>query len=142
MARYTTTVNSTKTAEQAFDYLADFSSVREWDPSCVRAELLSPAPGPDARFVVVVELAGRETELTYVTKEFERPNRVVFVAETSTYTSEDTITFAAADGGSSVTYDANLRLKGALKIADPLLALLFRRLGDNAAAGLRRELAG
>ena len=27
-----------------------------------------------------------------------------------------------------------------MRLADPILALLFRRLGDNAAAGLRREL--
>ncbi len=140
MARYVTSVNSRLTREEAFDYLADFSSVREWDPSCVRAELLSEAPGLGAEFLVVVKFAGRETELIYRTTEFARSDRVVLVAETSTFSSEDTITFEAAGNASIVTYDANLQLKGALKLGDPVLRLLFKHLGDNAAAGLRREL--
>jgi len=142
MARYVSTVNSTRGVEETFDYLADFSSVREWDPSVVRAELLDPAPGLGARFAVTVRFAGRETELTYRTTEFERPRRVVLVAESSTVTSEDTITFEPAGAGSAVTYDANLRLRGPLKLADPVLGLLFKKLGDDAAAGLRRELGG
>lgn len=142
MARYVTTVNSTRSVEDAFSYLADFSSVREWDPSAVRAELLDPAPGPGARYEVAVRFAGREIELIYRTTEFERPSRVTLIAESSTVTSEDTITFEPSGTGSIVTYDANLRLKGALKVGDPVLGLLFKRLGDNAAAGLRRELGG
>ena len=140
MARYVATVTAAKPIEEAFDYLADFSSVAEWDPSAVRAERLSAAPGPGAEFSVVVRFAGREIPLTYRTTEFRRPDRVVLVAESPTVVSEDTITFTAAGGGTEVTYDANLRLRGLLRLADPLLGLLFRRLGDNAAAGLRREL--
>jgi hypothetical protein len=41
-----------------------------------------------------------------------------------------------------VTYDAELQLKSVLKVADPLLGLAFRRIGDRAAVGLRRVLEG
>ena len=34
--------------------------------------------------------------------------------------------------GTRVSYDADLRLRGLLRIADPLLALVFRRVGDRA----------
>ena len=142
MARYVASVSTAKPIQEAFDYLADFSSVAEWDPSAVRAERLSAAPGPGAEFRVVVRFAGREIPLTYRTTEFRRPQRVVLLAETPTVVSEDTITFADADGGTEITYHANLRLKGLMRFADPLLGLLFRRLGDNAVAGLRRELGG
>ena len=142
MARYVAKVRTAKPIEEAFDYLADFSSVAEWDPSAVRAERLGAAPGPGAEFEVVVRFAGREIPLTYRTIEFERPRRVVLFAETSTVTSEDTITFTRAGDGTEITYDANLRLKGPMRLADPILGLLFRRLGDNAVAGLRRELGG
>lgn len=142
MARYTASVNSAMSVEDAFDYLADFSSVSEWDPSAVRADLLDPAPGLGARYEVAVRFAGREIELTYRTTEFERPDRVTLVAESSTVTSEDTITFAPSAAGSIVTYDADLRLKGPLKLGDPILGVLFKRLGDNAKAGMRRELGG
>ncbi len=135
-------MSTAKPIQEAFDYLADFSSVAEWDPSAVRAERLSAAPGPGAEFRVVVRFAGREIPLTYRTTEFRRPQRVVLLAETPTVVSEDTITFADADRGTEITYQANLRLKGLMRFADPLLGLLFRRLGDNAVAGLRRELGG
>ena len=89
---------------------------------------------------MVVRFAGREIPLTYRTIEFRRPVRVVLVAESSTVVSEDTITFTDTDGVTEVTYDANLRPKGLMRLAGPLLSLLFRRLGDNAVSGLRREL--
>jgi uncharacterized protein YndB with AHSA1/START domain len=142
MARYVATVSTAKPIEEAFDYLADFSSVAEWDPSAVRAEGLSAAPGPGAEFRVVVRFAGREIPLTYRTIEFRRPVRIVLVAESSAVVSEDTITFTDTDGATEVTYDASLRPKGLMRLGAPLLGLLFRRLGDNAVAGLRRELGG
>jgi hypothetical protein len=43
--------------------------------------------------------------------------------------------------GTRVTYDADLALRGILRIADPLLGLAFNRVGDRALAGLRRTLA-
>ena len=141
MARYVGSVQSPISPEQAFDYLADFSSVAEWDPSAVRARMLADAPGPGTEFEVVVRFAGREMPLRYRTVTFERPHRLVLRAETSTVVSEDTITVRAApDGGSVLTYEAELRPKGPMRLADPVLGLLFRRLGDNAAAGLREKL--
>ncbi len=142
MAHYADTIESPKPAAEAFGYLADFSSVAEWDPSAIRARMLGEAPGRGTEFEVVVSFAGRELPFTYETVEFERPRRIVLRAESSTVVSEDTITVRETPGGSAVTYEAQLRPKGLMKLADPLLALLFKRLGDNAAAGLRRELGG
>ena len=44
--------------------------------------------------------------------------------------------------GSVVAYDAELRLNGPLAILDLGLRLVFGRIGDRAAAGLRRSLRG
>jgi hypothetical protein len=140
VARYLATVTTPRSIEDAFDYLADFSSVREWDPTVVSAENLSGRVGAGAEFRVIVRFAGRENEFVYVTLEHQRPTRLVLRAESSTVVSLDTITFRAASAGTEVTYDALLEPKGAMKLAAPLLGLLFKRLGDNAAAGLEREL--
>ncbi len=140
MARYVETIESPRSASAAFDYLADFSSVAEWDPSAVRAQMLGAEPGEGTEFRVVVRFAGREIELVYRTTAFERPSRIVLRAESPTVVSEDTITVRPRGDGCAVTYDAVLRPKGLMKLADPLLGLLFKRLGDSAAAGLRREL--
>ena len=141
MARYVGKIRSPRSATESFDYLADFSSVAEWDPSAVSARMLDDEPGAGTRFEVVVGFAGRELPFTYETTEYERPRRLVLRAESSTVVSEDTITVRElGGGGSEVTYDADLRPKGLMRLADPVLALLFRRLGDNAAAGLREKL--
>ncbi len=140
MARYVATVDSSLSAENAFDYLADFTSVTEWDPTAISAEKLSGRVGDGAEFRVVVRLAGSENEFVYRTLEFIRPTRLVLRAESSTVVSLDTITFEARPTGSAVTYDAKLDPKGAMRLAGPLLGLLFKRLGDNAKAGLEREL--
>ena len=140
MPRYVGTIRSNRGVEDAFDYLADFSSVREWDPTAVSAENVSGRVGVGAEFRVVVRFAGRENEFIYETIEYERPQRVVLRAESSAVVSLDTITFEPTEAGTEVTYDARLDPKGAMKIASPLLSLLFQRLGDNAARGLEREL--
>ena len=54
------------------------------------------------------------------------------MGENATVVSHDRITFAATLTGTRLTYDADLRLKGLLRIADPLLGLAFRRIGHRA----------
>ena len=56
------------------------------------------------------------------------------------YKRQDQITVRPEGAGASVTYDADLQLRGALRVLDPLLGLAFKRLGDRARDGLRREL--
>ncbi len=141
MAHYRGTIDSKRSVEATFDYMADFRSVAAWDPTAVEAEMLGDAPGIGTRFRVVVRIAGRENEFIYTTLEYERPRRFVLRAESSTVVSQDTVTVEAAPGaGAKLIYDADLRPKGLIKLADPVLGLMFKRLGDNAAAGLRREL--
>jgi hypothetical protein len=142
MARYATTVESRKSPEEAFDYLADFANAREWDPGVVEGENLGGQPvGPGSRFRLVARFLGRSIPLEYRIIAFERPHRVVLEADEAAIRSTDEIRVTAADGGIRVTYDADLRLKGwAGKVVDPFLGLAFRRIGDRAAAGLRKAL--
>ena len=57
-------------------------------------------------------------------------------------TSLDRITVAPTADGSVVTYDAELTLNGALGFADPLVGLVFDRIGERAADGLVKALDG
>lgn len=143
MARYVGTIATPKTREEVFDYMADFTSVEQWDDTAVSAVRLDDGPiGLGARFRVTVRFAGRENDFDYETIAYERPGRLLLRAESGSVVSEDEVTVAPDGGGSLLTYDAKLQAKGAMKLAEPVLALLFRRLGDNAAAGLARELGG
>jgi hypothetical protein len=141
MAHYRGTIDSARSAEATFSYMADFAGVTEWDPTAVEARALQEGePALGSRFFVRVRWLGRELPLTYEIVTFEPPRRLVLRAENATSVSEDTVEVEPRGEGSRLTYDARVELKGAARLLDPLLGLAFRRLGDNAAAGLRREL--
>jgi uncharacterized protein YndB with AHSA1/START domain len=144
MARYIGTIQTPKPVEEVFDYMADFTSVERWDETAVRAVRLDDGPlGLGARFRVTVRFAGRENDFEYETVAFERPDRLVLRADNGSVVSEDEVTVRPLPaGGTELTYDARLQPKGVMKLADPVLGILFKRLGDNAAAGLARELDG
>ena len=142
MARYSTMVQSNKSREEVFDYLADFANAREWDPGVVAGENLTGQPiGPGSRFRLMCRFFGRQIPLEYRITAFEAPSRVVFRADRGSISSIDEIRFVTDGEGSAVTYEANLRLSGLLgRLMDPLLARAFRRIGERAAVGLRRAL--
>jgi carbon monoxide dehydrogenase subunit G len=142
MATYKATLETQLPAEEVFAYLSDFSNTKEWDPSTVQAERVDDGPiGEDSEFRLVAAFLGRESAITYRVVEYDPPGIVSFHGENSTVVSLDRIAVAAADDGSRITYDAKLTLKGWLKLADPLLAVAFKRLGDRALAGMHAALA-
>ena len=142
MARYRCTIETALSPDEAFDYMARFSNAESWDPSVVRASMVTPEPVEKGSiFEVVVRSLGRELPFRYEVVEHSRPKRVVLRARRGSLVSEDTVTVRALSvGGSALTYDADLRMEGPLRLLDPLLGLVFQRLGCNAEAGLRREL--
>ena len=144
MAHYTTSAPTAWDAADAFSYMADLRNFPEWDPGTVRAtQLTGDGPGPDATYDLEVRAAGgRTTVMRYEVTEWDPPHRIVLTASTRVLRSVDEIRVGASPSGAVVTYDAQLDLSGALRLADPLLGLAFRRIGDRAAAGLRRTLAG
>ncbi len=143
MARYEATVTSPEAREAVFEFLSDFRSAAEWDPGVRSARLLGGAAGdPGAEYELVARFLGREVPLTYRAEVVDPPSRLLLVAETRTVVSRDEITFADADGGTAVTYAADLRLRGALRLLDPLLGVLFTRIGERARAGMAARLIG
>ena len=141
MARYVTTVRSAKTPREAFAYMADLRNFAEWDPG-VKAvrQVEGSGGGPDSVFDVTVVAPGRDLTLRYVTEEHDAPHNLLVVARSSVFTSIDRITVEPDGTGSVVTYDADLRLNGVLRLGDLGLRLVFGQIGNRAAAGLRRVL--
>ena len=141
MARYRARIETQWTPDEAFVYLSDFSTSVEWDPSVVEAGRIGTgAVGQGTEFRLVTSFLGRKTPLRYRVVEYEPRSAVTFVAQNATGISRDRITFEAIATGTRVTYEAHLRLKGLLRLADPLLALAFNRIGNPALAGLREVL--
>lgn len=141
MAHYKASLDTPRPPAEMFAYLSDFSTTEEWDPGVIEAERLGEDPVREGtEFRLLARFLGRKTPLIYRIVEYDPPSAVTFRGESSTVVSLDRITFEPSNGGTRITYDADLALKGALKLADPLLRIAFKRVGDRALAGLRSTL--
>ena len=141
MTHYRTTVTSSWGQEALFSYMSDFAHSQEWDPGVRRAERASGgAIELGARFHLEVGFLGRRLPLEYVVTAYEPHALVQLTASNGSLLSIDTMTFATRSDGSSLTYDAELRVLGGYRVFSPLLAVGFRRVGERARQGLLREL--
>lgn len=138
MARYEMRVRTERPAQEVFDYMADLRNFPEWDPGTKSAQQVKgEGPGLDAEY----DLEAPST-LRYVVEAYDRPHKVVARAQNRWITSVDTITVKADSGSSVVGYHADLTLNGVLRFGDPLLKLMFNRIGGKAADGLVKQLDG
>jgi len=142
MPRYETSVASPWSIERAFHYLADLEHFADWDPGVTRAvRVAGDGPGEGAAFDVTVKGVGKDMTLRYVTVVHSPPRRLEVEARTSSLVSYDVMTLEdRGQDGCVVTYAAELNLRGVRSVANPLLGLAFKRIGDRAAVGLRRAL--
>jgi carbon monoxide dehydrogenase subunit G len=129
----------------SFAYVADFTTVAEWDPGVHSSRRLSGDGGVGTVYAVQAEFRGKMMPFTYTVSAFEQNRRIVLDGVGEKATSVDTIDFEAAEfeaeeTGSRITYAADLRLKGVLRLAEPFLGGTFRKLAAKALAGLKIRL--
>ena len=134
-------VTSPAGAAEVFEYLSDFTTTNEWDPATVRTERLSGAGDVGTTYRNVSRFGGRETELRYTVTELRAPRTITLRGENRTVVATDTITVEPGLVGSRVTYRAAFALRGVWRVLAPFFRPAFRRLGDDAEAGLREALA-
>ena len=84
----------------------------------------------DPAFDLVAKFGGRAVPLRYEVVSLDPPRSIVLEARKPSFTSRDTITVAAAPGGSTVHYDARLDFTGVGRLFDPLMQLIFKFFGS------------
>ncbi len=142
MARFVDAIDLPVSIEEAFDYLADFSRTRDWDPGVRGARRLTQGGiGLGSRFRVEVSFFGRRSALDYEIVSYDRPSRLVLEGGDDRLRSIDEITFTARPDGTRVTYEARLELGSGLSLLDPALDRVFQRIGRAGANGLRAMTA-
>lgn len=114
-------------------YLKDFSNAEEWDPgteSCTRTDTGPVAVG--STWHNVSKIAGVSTELDYRLESLT-DDTIVFTGHNETATSTDTITVVPnpEGSGSRVTYEADIEMKGMAKLADPIMKVVFEKVGND-----------
>ena len=142
MLQYTAQFTAPLAREQVFADISRFDRASQWDPGVEAGEMVTAEPvGQGSRFLLQCRFLGRTIPLEYEIVGFESGARLVLRAENAHVLSVDTITFVSAgDHATTITYHATLDPRGATRLATPLLALAFRRIGDAAANGLRARL--
>jgi carbon monoxide dehydrogenase subunit G len=140
--RYLRVIEVAAGPDAVFAYLADFANAAEWDPGIVEARRLTPAPtAVGTRFEVIALFRGKRQRFEYVVTEYEAGRRLALRGEGEKALTDDVITVAGLDGRTRVTYEADLRLKGLLRVAEPFLRSTFERMGDDALDGLAARFA-
>jgi len=146
MATYETVLTIPQSLEDTFAFVSDFRNAARWDPRTYEAVKATEGPiGVGTRFMLTggmlredlvrrlhlpAKMAGMP--LPYNVIEFDAPNEFVLVGESSMVRYRDHLEFSAAGNGTRLRYYAELELKGALAAGEPLLRLMFKRIGDDA----------
>lgn len=142
--KITRVVQTTTPVDRVYAYLADFTTTNEWDPGTVETVRVSGDGGVGTRYRNTSSFMGRKTRLTYVVREAVPDTRLVLQGDNSTVRAVDTMTFEATGSGTRVTYEADFTFKGLMKYAavalTPVLALAFKKLGDEAEQGMQSAL--
>ena len=120
--------------------MADLRNFAEWDPGVRRVTQVEGKGGGAGAVFDVTLATRRENIFRYHTTVFDPPRTVVAIAKTSVLTSEDRITVDADLTGTIVTYDADLRLNGPLRVGYLLLRGVLKRIADRASTGLQQAL--
>lgn len=141
----TEVIEVSRSLEEAFAYVADFTTVAAWDPGIHSSRRVSGDGGIGTTYEVQAEFRGKTMPFTYTVTAFERNRRIVLDGVGEKAISLDTIEFEAvalAQGatGARITYTADFKLKGLLRVAEPFLGGTFKALARKALAGLAAEL--
>ncbi len=143
MPRYVVTVPSSWSPDRAYSYMADMTNYVEWDRGILRVTQTKGSGGGEGAVYEVTTrgFGGRDMLLTYETTEHDGSTNVLLVGKNFMFTSVDRITVAPSATGCDVTYDAKLTFNGLLAPLNLPLGLVFNKVGDAAAKGLRKKLA-
>ena len=125
----------------AFAFVADFANAARWDPGVATSEQIGAGPVQvGARYLLGVRLGSRVTPMEYTITQLDRPRRVVLTGEGRGIAAVDDISFEPAGTGTTIAYIADIRLRGFMRLLAPFAGGAFRRIGENARAGMQRAL--
>ena len=134
------TVVADKPLDAVFGYLSDFTTTTDWDPGTVVTVNHHGDGGVGTTYLNTSTFLGRQTQLTYIVREFVPGQRIRLRGQNKTVTAVDTMTFRSIEAGTEVTYTAELTLKGPARLLTPLLRPAFERLGKQAQNGMHNAL--
>jgi dehydrogenase/reductase SDR family member 12 len=142
----TTTTESRIVARPITDVFAlvsDFTTTAQWDPgvrSAVQTTRGRPAAG--TCYEVVAVFLGAAVPMRYRIESMVVNERLVLQGTSVSSTAYDDIRFSTVPEGTRIEWTLKLQLRGASRLASPLMGPVVRRIGKNALDGLAAWLGG
>ncbi len=140
--RFTREIEVPATPGETFAYVSDFTKTAEWDPGIAEARRLTPEPTAlGSRFEVIAVFRGNLQRFEYVVTQYEDGRHIALHGEGEKAVSDDVITISPSGDGTRIAYEADIRLKGGLRVVEPFMRSMFERMGNDALDGLAARLA-
>lgn len=136
------TIDIERAAADAYNYLKNFASCQEWDPTVLEAELTTTGPiVVGSEFKVKCALPVGAITLRYTVDTLEENKKIVLTGESRFFTVVDTIDFQETAGGTHVVYTAEFEMKGFLANLQDQLRPGFEKMGaESVQEGLKTAL--
>ena len=132
-----------RTPEDVFAYFADFRNWSAWQDSTEEMVQTSEGPlGVGSTFRVKVKMLPlwKATIFGHVTG-YESPNKMAMETGVgSPFSATGSYSFEPIEGGTKLTFDATMSMKGLLKILEPLMRSTFRKQSASETRKLKQVL--
>ena len=128
----------TASAEVAFDFVADQTNEKDWNPAVVRSAQTSPGPiGVGSTFELVGKMMGREMVVGLKVTYYDQPRRITTLATSGPMTFHTTYEVVPDATGATVTMSVETVPSGPLRVLKPLIAAGFVRRQRRLMPGLK-----
>jgi hypothetical protein len=123
--------------EQVFDVVLDARNEPAYNPAMAQVELLTPEPiAGGARFHA--EMGKTRLPMEVELTEVARPHKIASRTSSSLMDTEGALTFAEADGGTTMSWDWQVRAKGYTRFFGPLFGVIGGRMEQRIWTGMKR----
>jgi NAD(P)-dependent dehydrogenase (short-subunit alcohol dehydrogenase family)/carbon monoxide dehydrogenase subunit G len=135
-----------RSLEDVYRYLADFSTIQQWDPGVYRAnKFTAGGPAVGTEYDLMLNSAGRRVPMRYVTEALEPPAngkaQIVLSGEGSSFGAYDVISLAArGDDQTEIHYKADLTFSGGVARMESALQPWLNGVGKKAVDGMATAL--
>jgi uncharacterized protein YndB with AHSA1/START domain len=127
--------------DEVFDFVADERNEPRYNPRMLRSEKLSPGPvGLGTRFRAEMRTRPRPVVMTTECTGYQRPQRLASTTRLSRTEIRGTLTFDPIPAGTRMRWAWDVKPRGLLKLATPLVARIGQRQEQAIWAGLKRLL--
>ncbi|HSU03904.1 MAG TPA: SRPBCC family protein [Nocardioides sp.] len=126
--------------DRVFDYLADFTTVDEWDPRASRVRRVRGDGGEGSTYECEVSFARRTVPMRYTVVRLVPGDTIEWTGESSWVRAHDVIRLRTRGGATHVEYTTQYRYRHASWLLERLLSRAVSRLCDDAREGLQHAL--